>query len=578
MIKAVLKFLSPPVFHNDEEKTRSAYYINAISLISAPALILVLVIRVFWGAAILSQFNIVALGIIPALLFIFFLGKRGYVQLAGYLQIALIWGAFTFSAFIGNGVRGIGVVSYFSIIALTSLILDNQSAIWVTAFSIISAFSLAYAESIGLIVPQNGPAFEVAIAIAGLLTFRSLFIFLSIGNLQQSLKRARTTSQQLEESNLSLQELRDSLEMNVKQRTEELVKVNAENERRAVQFQTVAHIAQKIASERNIDVLLPTITEVISQQFDYYHVAIFLNDDAQEYAILSAANSESGKRALESGYKLPIGQADIVSSVANTGVSKIFDDLGQSPLRPSSADFPETRSEFALPLKVGDSMVGVLDVHSKQARAFDQTDAEVLITLADQITIAIQNARLFSETQTALAESQLLYGTVVKQAWKINTQSSRQIGYRYAGVKSVPLDKLLVTPEVRLALESGDVATTHPSRRQTKNSLAIPLKLRDETIGVINVNLPIDSELGEDEIDIVRTAAQRIALALENSSLLEESQRRASREQIISEMSAKIGSGTEIEAILKTTIQELGAQISGAQIMIELGDESNQAI
>lgn len=372
-----------------------------------------------------------------------------------------------------------------------------------------------------------------------------------------------------------LREIFADLERKVKERTVSLSLATAESAKRAQQFQTVTQIAQRITSERDLDILLDTITEVISKQFAYYHVAVYLNDDMQEFTAMSAVSSEDGKRMMARGHKLPVKLTSLIGYVAKTGNRRSSADAPEEAYTHKSL-LPDTRSAIALPLKARDQVIGVLDVQSERESAFDQTDIEALTALANQVTIAIQNTRLFTETQTALAESQLLYGTIVKQTWKSAMRSSSQIGYRYSGAKPTPLQKEISTVEIREALENDNVALTHPSRRRNENALALPLKLRETTIGVINVNFPAETEVGEDEIDVLVAASQRVALALENASLLEESQRRAKREQTISEMSAKIGSGTEVEAILKTAIRELSGHISSAQIMIELASEEEQ--
>ncbi|MDD2922888.1 MAG: GAF domain-containing protein [Anaerolineales bacterium] len=568
-MKFILDFFSPPVFPDDEEKTRSAYYLNAITLSLILILSAFLIARMISGYGILtSPANMVLSGMISALVVVFILEKNKYVKTASYLNIIVIWVASTTLAAIGNGVKDIGATSYIVIISLASLLLGYRAGLWLTGLSIASIFAFAYAESVGFIVYESESAFAIAVQFMVLLAVGAVFIYLTITSLQRAIERAEDKSRDLEKSNKELQNLRDSLETQVKERTDDLHKANSENKRRAAQFQTVAQIAQKIASERDLKTLLPIITEVIGVQFNYHHVAIYLNDDTQEYTVLRAANSKEGKRMMEREHKLAIGQTSLIGQVARTGASQIVTDV-----KPESADFSETRSEFALPLKIGAKIIGVLDAQSAEVHAFEQIDAEALTALANQITIAIQNAQLFNETQAALAESQLLYGTVVKQTWKTNLQASPQIGYRYTGIESIPLGKEVVTTEIRNAFENGDIAITHPSKRKTENALAVPLKLRETTIGVLNINFPVEVEVGEDEIDVVRAASQRIAIALENASLLEESQRRAQREQTISEMSAKISAGTEIETILKTAINELGSHISGAQIMVELSGE-----
>ena len=571
-MKTFLDFFSPSVFPDDEEKTRSAYYLNAITLISISVIALLLFLRLASGTNLLSTPNLIFSGIVFILVIVFLLEKNGRILSAGYLNIATLWVATTLLAIGGNGTAGNQASRYIVVIAFAGLILGYRAALWIASISILSIFGSVYAEASGIVHQQVETSFIKAAQASIPLILSAVFIYLSVNSLQAALKKVKMEAQEVEKNNKELKELHESLEDKVKERTDNLLKANIENQRRAAQFLTVAQIAQTIASERDLNTLLSIITEVISAQFNYYHIGIYLNDDIQEFTILSAANSENGKRMLQHGYKLSIGQTSVVGYVALTGKARSTAEADGLSL--NDLNLPETKSELALPLKVGTQTIGVMDMQSKEANAFDQTDTEALTALANQVTIAIQNTRLFAETQTALAESQLLYGTVVKQAWQTNIQTNPQIGYRYAGVKSTQLEKEISTPEIREAMESNDIAVTHLSRRKNENALAIPIKMRESTIGVLNINFPIDVELEEDEIDIARAASQQIAIALENASLLEESQRRAKREQTISEISAKISSKTEIETILKTVIRELGVQIGGAQITVEMGDEN----
>jgi GAF domain-containing protein len=315
---------------------------------------------------------------------------------------------------------------------------------------------------------------------------------------------------------------------------------------------------------------------VIHESFNYYHVGIFLNDDRQVYTVLTASNSKIGGQLLANGYQIKVNQTGFISSVARTGILRLSQDRRQDPDSFEVSNFPETFSEAAIPMKAEDAILGVLDLHSNQANAFDSTAVDILSILADQIAIAIQNARAYIETQAAIAESQVLYGAAIKQAWQTTVRPSSTIGYRFTGTTPVPLEKPIMTREIKAALDRGEAITTNPEDQSNGggHTLAMPLKLRGETIGVIHVKMPADAELGDDEADIVRAAADRVALSLENSTLIEESQRRALREQTIGQISARIGAGTEIETILKTAVRELGNQIGGAQISIEIGREN----
>jgi nitrate/nitrite-specific signal transduction histidine kinase len=196
-----------------------------------------------------------------------------------------------------------------------------------------------------------------------------------------------------------LRETLNGLERMVSERTVELLSANEKNERRAKQFESIAQVARAVTSTRDLDVLLTQITTVISREFGFYHVGIFLLDATKEYAILSAANSEGGQAMLQRGHRLKVGEIGIVGYVTGTGSPRVALDTGADAVFFNNPDLPDTHSEIGLPLRAGEEIIGALDVQSTEPGAFSQEDINILSTLADQVSVAIQTARQFEETQ-----------------------------------------------------------------------------------------------------------------------------------------------------------------------------------
>ncbi len=488
------------------------------------------------------------------------------------VPIALLF-AVTYSAVNANGLHDLSMLGFPTVIVVSVLLLRKKSIFISTPLAVICVEFIAYADITGITNSEMAAKTDaVDGVIAGILIIAvSALLQLLITRLNESADEARKNEVEQIEANKELLYLKETLENRILERTKELTETTRVSERRASNFEAAAQLARTVANVREIQKLLPTITEVISEKFNYYHVGIFLNDNEQEYTILVAANSKIGQEQLARGYQFKINQTGLIPTTAKTGSLRLAVD--QTP-DGSVSEFPQTRSELTLPMKVGNTILGVIDLHSQETNAFDETAIGILSILADQIAIAIQNARIYNETQATLAESQILYGNVVQQSWKANIRKDTHLGYRYAGTNPTILEKPLTSVEVIKALESGQVVSSTRESNKDENILAVPLKLRGEVVGVINVKMPVDSELGSDEADIVRATAERVAIALENSTLLEESQRRASREQTISQISAKIGAGTEIDTILKTAVRELGTQIGGAQITVQIGSEN----
>ncbi len=347
----------------------------------------------------------------------------------------------------------------------------------------------------------------------------------SINDMAASLKRSR---QQLERWGREL-------EVRVEERTRELAEASARTERRAMQLQIVAEVAHAIASVRDLDRLLSEVTRLISERFGWYHVGVFLLDDRNEYAILQAANSEGGKRMLKRGHMLRVGQEGIVGIVAGSGQPRIALDVGEDAIYFDNPDLPLTRSEMALPLKVGERVIGVLDVQSTEPAAYDEADISLLGSLANQIAVAIENVRLLERTRQALEEVRRLHRRYVQREWTEVTEQEGEIIYEYTRLgHPLPPDALL--PEIEIALQEGDVVALpeiaagengdHKRQGAARAALAAPIKIRDQIIGVVDLHeITGPRRWTEDEISLVRAISDQMALALENARLFAQTQR-----------------------------------------------------
>ena len=365
-----------------------------------------------------------------------------------------------------------------------------------------------------------------------------------------------------------LRELLTGLEQRVDERTSELVLANERNERRAKQFEAIAHVARTISSTRDLENLLVQITTVINREFGFYHVGIFLLDTAREYAVLSASNSAGGQIMLKHGHRLKVGETGIVGYVTSTGKPRIALETGADVVYFSSPDLPATRSEIALPLRVGEQIIGALDVQSTESNAFNQEDINILSTLADQVSIAIQNARQYEETRKALAESNSLSKQFIQTGWSLFTRTNKLEGIRHTGAKSTLLYK-----KSGKGKETGDSDRVQLKAKGRGAVLSLPVKLRGEVIGSVDVRSPENRQWDQDELDIVTAIIERSAIAMENARLLADSQKLAAKERTIGEISAKISAQSEVDELLKTATQELGRTLPGMEIAIQLRKE-----
>lgn len=375
-----------------------------------------------------------------------------------------------------------------------------------------------------------------------------------------------------------LKETLGGLEQRVAERTTELEESSKQLQRRAAQFETIAQLARTITSVQDPKSLLPKITQLVSVSFGFYHVGLFLLDESRQYAVLSAANSEGGKKMLDRKHRLGVGQTGIVGYVTSTGNPRIALDTGTDAVYFDNPDLPETRSEMALPLRVGTNIIGALDVQSTLANAFSEEDVEVLSILADEVSIAIENARLFEESQRVLAEAQTAFSKSTLDAWRQITKKRETVGYALSGTSIRPLEKPLNNAEIRKALKSGKISVTSNGKKKKSTTLAVPILLRDQVIGTMNINLPEDHEWDPDEVDITQALAERVGIAIESATLLEESRRRAAQESMIGDISAKISASAEIERIMQVAVGELREALGASEVSLKIGSDESEIL
>jgi len=356
----------------------------------------------------------------------------------------------------------------------------------------------------------------------------------------------------------------ESLEERVTARTSELSRANEQVLQKVSQLQTISEVARSISITQNIDQLLQSITQTISQRFNFYHVGVFLLDPAGEYAVLRAANSPGGRKMLERSHQLKVGEVGIVGYSAGSGKPRIALDVGQDAVFFNNPDLPETSSEMALPLLVQEKVIGVLDLQSTEKSAFKEDEFDAYRTLADQVAIAIENARLLGETRRALLETESAYGDFVRMGWQRVAQEGHSFGVRHANRKTRPLSEFLDYEEIERASREGDTVAGD----ELTGSVAIPLTIRNEVIGVLDIRFPENRALGKEEIRSLQRVVDRAALALENARLLEDAQGRAARERTVSEITTKIRSHNEPQAMLDTALKELRNVLGTASVQV----------
>lgn len=391
------------------------------------------------------------------------------------------------------------------------------------------------------------------------------------------------------------------------------VRLINESKQTALQFETAAEIARDISSSLDLDELLEKAVELIRSRFDFYHAAIFLKDLPGEFVVIREATGDAGAQMKRSGHKLSIGSKSVVGYVAGKGEPWIVNDAGRDATYYPNPLLPETRAEAALPLKVGDRIVGVLDVQSKLAYAFAEDNLRTLQILADQLAIAVVNTELFAETQEHLAQHRLLHhitttaasGTTLDEALQ-SAVNGLQVTLGGDRVAILLADREKKVLEVRAAVGyasdvfdlripigmgiTGWVAAHRRTLRvsnvlqdtryiegspNTRSEMAIPLLYRSELLGVLNVESEQFAAYAENDEELLGTLGGSLAAIIANARLLEQIRAQAERERILFEISDKIRRTTDMETILATTASELTRAVGATGARINVGVTSS---
>ena len=579
MLAYLRKFLTAPKFE-DREQTRIARLVHVIALSAW-----IIPVTIFIVSAVFPNFAErgfpLAFGFILFNTVVTLLTRTGYVREASILLVTTLVFVSSYISYSFGAQPRPYLVFFAWIIIIAGLTLGRVASISISIYYLALQAILSYLASSGRINSPESPTsvFTNTITYGASFLLIAFTINMALRNIQILLRQRDENEKSLEYSNQELTRLTEVLESRIATRTAELTKANQSIEKRAEQFQAISQVSRVIIAAQNLQDVLPQITEVISEQFGFYHVGIFLIDVNREYAVLTSANSAGGEKMLNRGHKLRIGRVGIVGNVAKSGKARIALDTDEDVTFFNNPDLPETRSEMALPLfQASGTIIGVLDIQSTTPNAFGQDDIEVLTILAEQVSIAIANARLYEDTQRALIESEMVYRQDLKSSWKRFIHSQKLAGIRRRNMKSNFILEPIDVPGANEAVVFGNHYQRPADSKNEVSELTMPIKLRNEVVGTLNVKSQSRQKWSDDELDIITAIIDRAALSIENARLISKSRKIAERERAIGTISSKISEGTDIETILRTAVSELGAQIGGAKISVKIGtgEESGQ--
>jgi GAF domain-containing protein/HAMP domain-containing protein len=324
-------------------------------------------------------------------------------------------------------------------------------------------------------------------------------------------------------------------------------------------------VARFAAGQHSIQELMDSVVNLILEQFaNIYHAQIFLIDREGRYAVLQASTGKAGRQLLARGHRLGVGSTSVIGQVTRTGRTVVARDTSTSDVHRRNEFLPDTRAELAIPLRVGTRIIGVLDVQSRQRDAFDDDQINLLATMADQIAISIDNARLYQESLQRLHDINVANREQAAFDWDDYLREQRADAVlQRSGRTDTDLGAIRAQ-----AAQSGQTVVGELTERSTV-PFAVPITLRGYTLGAVAWELPA-GEFNSDRVALAEELVNRLAVTLDNARLFENSQRAAERERVVNEIAAKITGKTDINEILQTAVREVGQALRAPEVAIAL--------
>lgn len=359
-------------------------------------------------------------------------------------------------------------------------------------------------------------------------------------------------------------------------------------ERRSQLLQTSNAVAQSVLARRELEPLLNETVSTIRDQFQQvYHAQVFLLDEARRNAVLRASTGEVGQKLIERRHTLAVGSQSVIGRVTQRGQYVLAGDTSFDPVHKRNELLPNTRTELALPLKVAEGVIGALDIQSLQPEAFSDDDIEVFQALADQIALAIENARLFTNTQKQLEENRFLLESETRNRREIEILNTELLGTgwrNYIQAAQPPLHQSMNidTGEVKIV----DTISEHASqtmeqgrlqlvRENDKQILTMPIVIENITIGVFEFEIPIGQVISAGIFASLETLSDSLGVVFENARLFHQARSAASREQAVSNVAAELLKTLDMQQLANEAAPLFNDILSAQRTRIHLGTTEN---
>lgn len=495
---------------------------------------------------------VLSLASLPFYIVAFVLARRGRSQAASWIPLVLLY-TMTLAAMLQSGLGPISTLGLALLVTASAILLGPYIAMFFTAASALIYIFSDWIMAQGFMPEMVIPRPTLVTNAIGLAIGLGLIIFINwYANRQiaQALDIEREITEQLQRQRRELEDL-------VAQRTRGL-------ERRAIQLQTTAEIAKMASEVTDPQALMIQAVELIRSRFGFYHASIFIMDNTGNWANLTASTGEAGKQMMARQHRLAVGSASIIGWVTANRLPRVAHDVEADPYHFKNPLLPETRSELAVPLLVGQRLLGALDVQSTEPNIFADDDVRALEAIASELAVTIESTRVQQNLQERLDRLESGSRTQIQEAW-------RRVGQAIAA-PTIHLDnngERIAPQEERFTLTEQAYQKAATVVSENGLELAVPVNIRGESIATITARRPVGTEpWSDEEIALVEAIASQAAVSLESARQRAEEERRLLELEVINRVSQAVSQMLRMDSVYRIVERQLDQIMGDVELSI----------
>ncbi|HNT74984.1 MAG TPA: GAF domain-containing protein [Anaerolineae bacterium] len=328
----------------------------------------------------------------------------------------------------------------------------------------------------------------------------------------------------------------------------------------AVRMQWVAEFGNALASLRRREMVAWRTVRDMERSLDLYQVNVFLTDRTGSTLILAAAAGAQGEALVAEGFSVWVGERSLLGQVAQTGREQV------RVLSPDEAEeFPLSRVEMALPLVVRGELLGVLDIHSTEA-TFSDSDMQLFRVVAGYVTASLDMLAALEEINGQLQEMRTLYSQYTTAGWRSLLEAKLKLSYTAGALPEAAVQTLAAE-----ALRDRAIRSCPPVEGTDDYLLVVPLIARDVPLGYLAFTRSVEQGDWDAETRVfIEAAAERLALALDNTRLLVQTRRQAFYQEQLGRLDDVVWRNPSTAAIMESSVQELGRVLDAHEVQIYL--------